>query len=175
MSEHGRRDDSRDRREAHRGGRDRDYDSDREDRRRRHRLGSEERRGRRRSRSRSNSRGRERPERRERKRSNFSSAPPDGSAPGVGEPPVNPLAMGASLGMTAAMPGGMGMGMGSGMGAMGILDSSTKTLRELFIGNTPPNAQEHILQEVRVNPPAAPLCPTSPSGAPNPKPLALVS
>ena len=61
-------------------------------------------------------------------------------------------AMGGGMGgaapnpMMAALMGGMGMG-----GAMpvvtGNLDQSTKTLRELFVGNTPEGTQEGVLME----------------------------
>ena len=65
----------------------------------------------------------------------------------------------AGLGMMGGMPGmAMAAGM-AGMGSMGgapmastggmppMIDSTTKTSRELFVGNTPPNTQEAVLME----------------------------
>mmetsp|Transcript_13358 Transcript_13358/g.17647 ORF Transcript_13358/g.17647 Transcript_13358/m.17647 type:complete len:384 (-) Transcript_13358:278-1429(-) len=43
-----------------------------------------------------------------------------------------------------ALPGVPNM---AALGAMGMIDSSTKTHRELFVGNTPPNTQEMVIME----------------------------
>lgn len=69
----------------------------------------------------------------------------------------NTLAAAALPGMAGAggMPGVPGMpGMaglpgiaGMAPGGIGMIDSSTKTQRELFVGNTPPNTSEMVLME----------------------------
>lgn len=49
-------------------------------------------------------------------------------------------------GLAAGIPG-MIPNLGMAAGAMGMIDSSTKTSRELFVGNTTPNTQEMVLME----------------------------
>jgi len=167
------RDDERrrdDRGERDRGDRDRPRDRDRRrsrsrdrERRRsrsrdRRRSRSKERKGRRsRSRSRNSSeeRDRRREERRAKKKSNFSSVPPEGlEAQMAAQTQAALLGMGQGgmPGMAAmmGMPGmglpGMMPGMMPGMGG-GNLDATTKTARELFVGNTPEGTGEQVLLE----------------------------
>ena len=124
--EDGERDRGRDRRRDREGDRDRRRDRDRDrdrdrgdrDRRKRSRSRSRDRRSRRKHRSRSRDRSRT-------KRSNFSAGPPEGAS-----------AQNMAVAMMKFMPPVQTQ----------QVDPSTKTMRELFVGNTPPGTQSAQLQ-----------------------------
>jgi len=78
-----------------------------------------------------------------------------GMAPGAmaglgmmgGMPGIAMAAGMAGMGGAPMVPSGGMPGMPPMAGMGGMIDSSTKTSRELFVGNTPPNTQEAVLME----------------------------